>query len=135
MFLVHRGDVVEPVEVGQRLQVRFVFDQLLGSAVEQSDMRIDARNDFAVELEHEAQNAVGRWVLGPEIDGEIADSSFGHSGPKSTAGATPATPAGSETLATAEPPKKASPRHSARLAKPTRSKLPRSSKPGLSPEP
>ena len=42
MFLVHRRDVVEPVEVGQRLQVRFVFDQLLGSAVEQSDMRIDA---------------------------------------------------------------------------------------------
>jgi len=41
--------------------------------------------------------------LGPEIDGEIADSSFGHSGPKSTAAATPATPAGSETLATAEP--------------------------------
>jgi hypothetical protein len=54
MFLVHRRDVVEPVEVGQRLQVRFVFDQLLGSAVEQSDMRIDARNDLAVELEHEA---------------------------------------------------------------------------------
>jgi len=50
----HRGDVVEPVEVGQRLQVRFVFDQLLGSAVEQSDMRINARNDLAVELKHEA---------------------------------------------------------------------------------
>ena len=46
---------------------------------------------------------MGRRVLGPEIDGEIADSSFGHSGPKSNAGATPATPAGSETLATAEP--------------------------------
>jgi hypothetical protein len=66
-------------------------------------MRIDARNDLSVELEHEAQNAVGRRVLGPEIDGEIASSSFGHSGPKSTAGATPATPAGSETLATTEP--------------------------------
>ena len=103
MFLVHRRDVVEPVEVGQRLQVRFVFDQLLGSAMEQSDMRIDARNDLAVELEHEAQNAVGCRVLGPEIDGEIADSSFGHSGLASAAGATPATPAGSETLATAEP--------------------------------
>ena len=103
MFLVHRRDVVEPVEVGQRLQVRFVFDQLLGSAVQQSDMRIDARNDLAVELEHEAQNAVGRRVLGPEIDGEIANSSFGHTGLTSAAGATPATPAGSETLATAEP--------------------------------
>jgi hypothetical protein len=26
----------------------------IGSAVEQSDMRIDARNDLAVELEHDA---------------------------------------------------------------------------------
>src|SRR5262249_56729846 len=103
MFLVHRCDVVEPVEVGQRLQVRFVFDQLLGSAVEQSDMRIDARNDLAVELKHEAQNAVGRRVLGPEIDGEIAESSFGHTGLTSAGGATPAIPVGSETLATAEP--------------------------------
>jgi hypothetical protein len=66
-------------------------------------MRIDARNDLAVELEHEAQNAVGRRVLGPEIDGEIADSSFGHTGLTSAAGATPATRVGSETLATAEP--------------------------------
>jgi hypothetical protein len=80
MFLVHRRDVVEPVEVRQRLQVRFVLDQLLGSAVEQSDMRIDALNDLAVELEHEAQNAMGRRMLGPKIDGEIADSSFGHTG-------------------------------------------------------
>jgi hypothetical protein len=60
-----------------------VLDQLLGSAVEQSDMRIDALNDLAVELEYEAQNAVGRRVLGPEIDGEIANGRFGHIGPKS----------------------------------------------------
>jgi hypothetical protein len=80
MFLVHWRDVVEPVEVGQRLQVRFVLDQLLGSTVEQSDMRIDALNDLTVKLEHEAQNAMSRRVLGPEIDGEIADSSFGHTG-------------------------------------------------------
>ena len=55
MFLVHRRDVVEPVEVGQRLQVSLVLDQLLGPAMEQTDMRIDALNDLAVELEHEAQ--------------------------------------------------------------------------------
>ena len=60
-------------------------------------MRIDALDDLAVELEHETQNAVGRRVLGPEIDGEIADSSFGHSGLKSAAGATPAAPTGSKT--------------------------------------
>jgi hypothetical protein len=88
MFLVHGRDIVEPIEVGQRLQVRFVLDQLLGSAVEQSDMRIDALNDLAVELKHETQDAVGRRVLGPEIDGEIADSSFGHTGLTSAEGTT-----------------------------------------------
>jgi hypothetical protein len=31
---------------------------------------------------------VGRWVLGPEIDGEIAYNSFGHTGLASAAGAT-----------------------------------------------
>ena len=46
---------------------------------------------------------MGCRVLGPDIDGEIADSSFGQTGLTSAAGATPATPAGSETLATAEP--------------------------------
>jgi hypothetical protein len=30
MFLVHRRDVIEPIEVGQRLQVGLVLDQLLG---------------------------------------------------------------------------------------------------------
>ena len=103
MFLVHRGDVVEPVEVGQRLQVRSVLDQLFRATVQKSDMRIDALDDLAIELDYEPQDTVGRRVLGAKIDGEIANSSFGHSGPKSTAGATPATPAGSETLATAEP--------------------------------
>ena len=35
-------------------------------------MRIDAFDDLAVELEHEAQHAVRRRMLRPEIDGEIA---------------------------------------------------------------
>ena len=80
MFLVHRRDVIEPVEVGQRLQVGFVLDQLLGAAMQKSDMRIDALDDLAIELEHEPQDAVGRRVLGPKIDGEIANSGFGHGG-------------------------------------------------------
>ena len=35
-------------------------------------MRIDARDDFAVELQHQAQHAVRRRMLRPEIDREIA---------------------------------------------------------------
>ena len=44
-------------------------------------MRIDAHHNLAVELEHKAQYAVRRRVLGPEIDGEVAQWSLAHGGP------------------------------------------------------
>jgi hypothetical protein len=53
-------------------------------------MRIDALHNLAIELEHKAQYAVRRRVLGPEIEGEIAQSRLGHSGLPSAAGSTPA---------------------------------------------
>ena len=40
-------------------------------------MRIDALHHLAVELHHQAQNAMRRRVLRPEIDGEVAEV-FGH---------------------------------------------------------
>jgi len=39
-------------------------------------MRIDPLHDLAVELEHQAQDAVRRRMLRPEIDGEIAQRGF-----------------------------------------------------------
>ena len=69
MLLVHRRHVIKPVEIRDRLQIGLVLDQLFGAAVKQADMRIDARDDLAVELEHEAQNAMGCRMLRPEIDG------------------------------------------------------------------
>jgi hypothetical protein len=48
--------------------------------MQQTDMRIDALHNLAIELEHKAQYAVRRRMLGPEIDGEIAQSRFGHGG-------------------------------------------------------
>jgi hypothetical protein len=59
-------------------------------------MRIDAHHNLAVELKHKTQYAVGRRVLGPEIDGEIANGSVGHGDLMSVAGATPLTSLGSE---------------------------------------
>ena len=41
-------------------------------------MRIDARDDFAVELQHQTQHAVRRRMLRPEVDGEIAEVLFVH---------------------------------------------------------
>ncbi len=36
-------------------------------------MRIDALDDLAVELEHQAQNAMRRRMLRPEVDREIPE--------------------------------------------------------------
>src|SRR5262249_42022236 len=79
MLLVHRRDVVEPIEIGQRLQVGLVLDELLSPAMEKPDMRIGAGDDLAVEFEDEAQHAVRSRMLRAEIDDEIAES-FAHTG-------------------------------------------------------
>src|SRR5690606_6338291 len=72
VLLVHRRDVIEPVEIRDRLQIGLVLDQLLGAARQKPDMRIDSLDDFAVEFEHEAQHAVRRRMLRAEVDREIA---------------------------------------------------------------
>ena len=69
----HRRAVIEPVEVGQRLGVGLVLDQLLGAAVEQADMRVDPLDDLAVQLHDQAKHAVRRRVLRPEVDRVVVD--------------------------------------------------------------
>ena len=63
VLLVHRRDVVEPVEIGHVLQIGARLHQLLGAAMQQADMRIDALDHLAVELQHQAQHAVRRRML------------------------------------------------------------------------
>ena len=41
-------------------------------------MRIDPRDHFAVELQHQTQHAVRGRMLRPEIDGEVAQCCFSH---------------------------------------------------------
>jgi hypothetical protein len=48
VLLVHRRDIVEPVEVRDRLEIGLVLDEFFRAAVEKADMRIDAGHDFAV---------------------------------------------------------------------------------------
>src|SRR6266508_4363845 len=78
VLLVHRRDVVEPVEIWDRLQIGFVLDQLLGAAMQQPDMRIAALDDLAVHLDDQAQHAVGRRMLRPEIHCQRFDLDVGH---------------------------------------------------------
>jgi hypothetical protein len=44
--------------------------------MQQADMRIDALDDLAVELQHQAQHAVRRRMLRAEVDVEVADSAI-----------------------------------------------------------
>src|SRR6516164_10101774 len=78
MLLIHRRDIVEPIEIAERLQIGLVFDQLLGAAVQKADMRIDALDDLAVQFKDETQHAVRGRMLWSEIDGEVAPELFGH---------------------------------------------------------
>ena len=73
MLLVHRRDIVEPVEIGHGLEIGLVLDQLFGAAVQQADMGIGPLDDLAVHLQHQAQHTVGRRMLRPEIQIEVLD--------------------------------------------------------------
>ena len=82
MLLIHRCDVIQPIKVRDRLQIGFLFDQLLGAAMKQSNVRIDTRDNLAVKLQHKAQHAMRRRMLRSEIDSEIAHPwLFGHHAP------------------------------------------------------
>src|SRR4051794_27921808 len=89
VLLVHRRDIVEPIEVGNGLQVGLVLDELLGAAMKEPDVRIDPLDDLAVKLKHKAQHAVRRRVLRAEIDGEISDIMLGHGAPHAFAFSSP----------------------------------------------
>jgi hypothetical protein len=71
MLLIHRRDVIEPIEIANRLQIGPVLDQLFSATMEQSNVRIDALHNLAIEFQDEAQNPVRHWVLRPKIDCEV----------------------------------------------------------------
>ena len=78
MFLVHRRDIVQPVEIGQRLKIGLVLDQLLGTAMQQPDMRVGTLDHLAVHFQNKAKNAVRRRVLRAKIHRDGFDLHLGH---------------------------------------------------------
>ena len=52
VLLAHHRDVIQAVEVGDRLHVRLVLDQLFGAAMQQPDVGIGALYHFAVQFQH-----------------------------------------------------------------------------------
>ena len=73
VFLRERAAVIEPIKIGQRLQIRLVLDQLLGAAMKQADMRIHPLDDLTVEFHHHTKNSVRRRVLRSEVDRVVGD--------------------------------------------------------------
>jgi hypothetical protein len=49
-------------------------DQLFGTSMQESDVRIDAFDHFTIELKHEPQDAMRRRMLRPENDGESSQA-------------------------------------------------------------
>ena len=72
MLLVHRRDIVELIQIGDRLQIGLGLDQHFGAAMQETDVRVDALDHLTVKLQHQPQHAVGRGMLRPEVDGEVA---------------------------------------------------------------
>src|SRR5262249_36877056 len=78
MFLIHRRDIIEPVEVRDVLEIGAGLHQLLCAAVEEPDMRVDSLDDFAVEFENEPKDAVRSRMLRAKIDCKITDRIVAH---------------------------------------------------------
>ena len=71
-FAEEGADVLEGVEIADRLVVVGVLAQLLDAAVEVAEDRIEVDDLLAVELEHDAQHAVGRGMLRSHVEEHLA---------------------------------------------------------------
>ena len=69
MFLRHRRHIIESIEIGQRLNIALVLNQLLGATMQQPDMRISPLHHFAVHLQNKTQHTVRGRMLRTKVDG------------------------------------------------------------------
>jgi hypothetical protein len=73
VLVAHHRHVVEAIHVADRLVERLGLGQLLGTAMQQADVRVGAHHDFAVHLQHQAQHAVRGRMLRAEVHRVVAD--------------------------------------------------------------
>ena len=71
----HHRHIVKAVHVGQRLDVGLTLCELFSGTVQQTDVRIGALDDFAVELKHQAEYAVRCRVLRAKVERVVFDFS------------------------------------------------------------
>ena len=80
MFLIHRGHVIQPVEIRQVLQVRPAFHQFFSAAMQQADVGITALYNLTVQFQNQPQHPMRSRVLGTKVDVEIPDFLFAREG-------------------------------------------------------
>ena len=73
----HHRHIIEAIHIRHGLQKGLLLGEFFGRAMQKPDVRIGAGDDFAVEFQHQAQNAVRRRVLRPEVHRVIADVGHG----------------------------------------------------------
>jgi hypothetical protein len=73
LLVGHHRNVVESVEVGQRLQVCAVLDELLCASVQEANVGIGAHNLLTIEFENQSQHTVGSGMLGTKVDCVVPD--------------------------------------------------------------
>ena len=73
VLLVHRRDVVEPVEVARCSGVGPRLDQLLGAAVQQADVRIDPSTTSPSSSSTSRSTPCAAGCCGPKFNENLAD--------------------------------------------------------------
>ena len=59
------------------LQVSFVLDEFLSTAVQEANMRVSPGHGLSVQLENETKHSVGSRVLGSEVQLHVSDKLLG----------------------------------------------------------
>ena len=65
------GDPVDPIDQGGDLGIGADLGDLLVATMHVSDDRLNVGGPLAVDLGDETKNAVGRWMLGPDVEGHV----------------------------------------------------------------
>ena len=60
--------IVQSVKVRQSLHVCLVFNQLLSSSVQETNVRISLGHSLTIQLQHQSQHTMSSRVLGPEVE-------------------------------------------------------------------
>ncbi|MNM95999.1 hypothetical protein D3C81_1084630 [compost metagenome] len=73
MLVAHHRAVIQAIHVADRLVVRLGFGQLLGRAVQQTNVRIGTNDGFAIHFQNQAQHTMRGRMLRAEVHRVVAD--------------------------------------------------------------